>query len=189
MNRRPVPGRAGAGGPHRHGPRLRPVLLRWSPQASGLRRARPKRYWITIASAAAAPAVQDESRGAVLRAADRHDYYVNDAAWPTTSTPPRPETTANTGKTPGDPKANLLPLLRGLLDLGPGDVVQIDTGNYIHVRNVVISGTLTLGNDEGATFTGPTGPRARSPAWTSPTAGSTNIELNDGDYVTLDTSR
>ena len=34
----------------------------------------------------------------------------------------------NTGQTPGDPKAVLLALLRSY-DLGPGDTVNIDTGN------------------------------------------------------------
>jgi len=81
-----------------------------------------------------------------------------------------------TGKTPGDPKANLLPLLRNY-DLEPNDVVRIDTGNYVHVRNVLISGELSLGNDEGATFIGPADPNkvARIDR-ANPYAGSTNIE-------------
>ena len=60
----------------------------------------------------------------------------------------------NTGQTPGDPKAVLLALLRSY-DLGPGDTVNIDTGNYIHVRNTLLSGQVGVGDDEGAVFAAP----------------------------------
>ncbi|MBI4537341.1 MAG: right-handed parallel beta-helix repeat-containing protein, partial [candidate division NC10 bacterium] len=98
----------------------------------------------------------------------------------------------NTGKTPGDPKASLLAVLRSY-DLGPNpdpmpsDTVYIDTGEYIHVRNVIISGEVTtLGDDEGATFTGPTDPaKIAHIDRANPYSGSTNIDVNQGDYVTL----
>ncbi len=70
-----------------------------------------------------------------------------------------------------------MPVLRGY-SLKPGQTVRIDTGNYIHVRNVLISNDPTLGNDEGFTITGPLAHVATIDR-ANPYAGSTNIELSD----------
>ncbi len=101
----------------------------------------------------------------------------------------------NTGQAADDPKANLLPLLRSY-DLGPGDVTYIDNGDYVHVRNTIISGATGVGDDEGSRFTGPNpnevgvNPYDMSMEASidrgNPFDGSTNIELDDGDFVTLE---
>jgi large repetitive protein len=155
----------------------------WSPQASGIVPSTVDRYWIRVTSLDD-PTVLDESRERFSVPVAGPNYYVNDGSTANDEYSTAVGNNRNSGKTPGDPKANLLPLLR-TYDLGPGDVVRIDTGNYIHVRNVVISGNLTSGNDEGARFTGPTDPAKVATidrANTSP--GSTNIEVVQADYVT-----
>ena len=80
----------------------------------------------------------DESRERFSVPPAGTDYYVNDASLAGDEYTTAAGDNRNTGKTPGDPKANLLPVLRGY-SLGPGQTVQIDTGDYIHVRNVLIS--------------------------------------------------
>jgi len=156
----------------------------WSPEMSGIVGSLGDRYWIQISSLDH-PTLVDSSRELFSVPPNGTSYYVNDAsttddAWATAVGNNR-----NTGKSPGDPKANLLPLLRSY-DLGPADVVHIDTGNYIQVRNVLLSGNPDVGNDEGVTLMGPADPAkvARLDRANTST-GSTNIELNDADYVTL----
>ena len=60
----------------------------------------------------------------------------------------------NTGKTPFDPKADILPVLHSY-NVGPNDYVLIDSGDYVEVRNVVLSGAPSIGRGQGATFMGP----------------------------------
>ena len=93
----------------------------------------------------------------------------------------------NTGKTPVDPKANLLPILRSYTLTPPPDCeVRIDTGIYDHVRNVVLSAAGGVGDDEGMIITGPTDPAKIATINRGNThPGSTNIELNNADWVTL----
>ncbi|MFN7806599.1 MAG: right-handed parallel beta-helix repeat-containing protein, partial [Planctomycetaceae bacterium] len=156
----------------------------WSPEMSGIAGSLTNRYSIRISSVEN-PALVDESRENFSVPPSGTGFYVNDGSptgdeWTTVVGNNR-----NTGKSVGDPKANLLPLLRSY-DLGPGDTVRIDTGNYIHVRNVVLSGNPLLGNDEGLTITGPTNAaKVARIDRANPYAGSTNIELNDADFVTL----
>ena len=141
-------------------------------------------------------AVHDESREMFAVPPLGTDYYVNDASQAFDLYTQAVGSNRHTGKTVNDPKANLLPLLSAY-DLEPGDVVHIDTGNYIHVRNVLISGQSGIGDDEGVRITGPADlvdPSLPPPdpvhqiatinrANTNP--GSTNIELSAGDFVTL----
>ncbi|NQT19058.1 MAG: right-handed parallel beta-helix repeat-containing protein, partial [Planctomycetes bacterium] len=157
----------------------------WSPDASGVIGNVANRYRIRIISADA-PAVFDDSREPFAVPPSGDDYYVDDDDNTNDEyTPGAVGNNRNTGKTTGDPKANLLPVLRSY-DLGPGQVVHIDTGNYIHVRNVLLSGNLDLNNDEGATFTGPTDTaRVATIDRANTNADTANVELNDADYVTL----
>ena len=158
----------------------------WSPQDSGITGEVNNRYRIRLTSVDS-PAVVDTSREVFSVPPTGDDFYVDDGSDTDDQyTPSATGDNRNTGKTPGDPKATLLPVLRSY-DLDPQDTVHIDAGNYIHVRNVIISGEAGVGDDEGATFTGPADPAAGvatiDRANTNP--GSTNIELNDGDFVTL----
>ena len=141
-------------------------------------------YRVRIA-AVANPSVWDESREPFNVPIAGNEYFVNDASQANDEYCSAVGNNRNSGRTAADPKANLLPLLRSY-DLGPNDVVKIDTGSYIHVRNVIISGAFGLGDDEGATFTGPTDPAKIARIDRANTNyGSTTIELNQADYVTL----
>jgi hypothetical protein len=159
----------------------------WSPQASGIVPDTQSRYYVRITWNGDS-AVFDESREAFSVPITGNDYFVNiagDTDFTDNQYTTAPGNNRNTGKTPGDPKANLLPVLRSY-DQGPGDTVHLDTGDYHHVRNVVISGEPGVGDDEGATFTGPTDPsRVARIDRGNPYPEATNIELNGGDYVTL----
>ncbi|MCY2962324.1 MAG: right-handed parallel beta-helix repeat-containing protein [Planctomycetota bacterium] len=157
----------------------------WSPQASGIPGTNGNRYWIQISSIDH-PETVDQSREQFSIPTTGGNYYVNDASVAAGDITSAAGNNRNTGRSPQDPKANLLPLLRAY-DLGPGDVVNIDAGDYIHVRNVTLSGNLTLSDDEGMTLTGPVDPnRVARLDRANPFAGASNIELDDGDYVTLE---
>ena len=157
----------------------------WSPQASGITPDSAKRYRIQISSVDA-PMVTDASREPFAVPSSGPDFYINDGSQVNDEYCTAVGSNRNTGKTPGDPKANLLPMLRSYA-LGPGDRVMIDTGYYVEVRNVVISGQIGVGDDEGATFTGPTDPsRVAQMDRANTNLGSTNIDINGGDYVTLE---
>ncbi|MBM4012653.1 MAG: hypothetical protein FJ286_14990, partial [Planctomycetes bacterium] len=157
----------------------------WSPQQSGITPSTAARYRIVLVSVDH-PTLTDRSREPFSVPALTSTYFVDDSSNTGDEfTPAATGNNRNTGTTALDPKAILLPLLRSY-DFGPGDTVQIDTGDYIHVRNVVISGELDRGNDEGATFTGPSDPaKVARIDRANPYEGSTNIEVNDGDYVTI----
>ena len=156
----------------------------WSPQASGITPSTTTRYEIIITSIDH-PTLSDTSREGFSVPVTGTLFYVNDASLTDDQYTTAVGNNRNTGKTAADPKANLLPLLRSY-NLAPADEVRIDTGNYIHVRNVIISGNTILGDDEGATFTGPSDPGKTAVIdRANPYTDSTNIELNDGDYVNL----
>ncbi|WP_404310489.1 right-handed parallel beta-helix repeat-containing protein [Neorhodopirellula lusitana] len=144
-----------------------------------------KRYYVQITSLTQ-PTIVDTSREGFSIVPNGNEFFVDDASNVDDQyTPAATGNNRNTGQSAADPRANLLPLLRSY-DLGPGDTVKIDNGDYIHVRNVTISGASGVGNDEGATFTGPT--NAGSEAIIdrgNPYSGSTNIELNDADFTTV----
>ncbi len=158
----------------------------WSPQQSGISGSVSNRYRVRVRSVDN-PAITDISREVFSVPPTGGDYFVDDGE----NSGDQYTTTAvgnnrNTGRTANDPKANLVALLRSY-DLGPGDTVKIDAGNYINVRNVVLSGNIDIGDDEGAVFTGPTSAAAGVAVLdrANSFAGSTNIELNDADFVTL----
>ena len=155
----------------------------WSPQASGIAGDSSKRYVIRITSDSV-PTVSSTTREPFSVPTTSSVYYINDS-----STTGDEYTTAigsnrNTGATPGDPKANLLPLLKSY-DVGPGDTVKIDTGYYIEVRNVVLSGNLSIGTGAGATFTGPDDGQTATLDRANTNSYATDIELNDAGSVTL----
>ncbi|MFM8219153.1 MAG: hypothetical protein ACKOJF_09515, partial [Planctomycetaceae bacterium] len=88
----------------------------WSPEASGLTGSLTSRYRIQISSVSD-PSLADSSREAFAVPPDGAFYYVNDSStvgdeWTTVAGNNRA-----TGKSAGDPKANLLPVLRAY-DLG-----------------------------------------------------------------------
>jgi hypothetical protein len=156
----------------------------WSPSASGITGTINQRYFIRISSVADTT-IKSDSREAFSVPTAGNTYYVNDS-----STTGDQYTTAvgnnrNTGKSPGDPKANLLPML-GAYALGPANTVYIDTGSYIHVRNVVISADANVGSGAGTSFIGPTNSGALATINRANTsAGTTVIDLNDGGFTTI----
>lgn len=157
----------------------------WSPAEAGIAGNINDRYRIRLVSLENA-AIDDVSREAFSVPPDSPLFYVDDASNTNDQyTPTAVGSNRNTGKTPSDPKANLLPVLRAY-DLGPGDSVMIDTGDYNHVRNTVISGELRLGNDEGVEITGPTDPAKIARLDRGNTNyGATNIEIDGADFTAI----
>ena len=161
----------------------------WVPENYGILPSIANRYRIKVISVSDG-AVWDQSREpfSIVEQGKGSDFFVDDDLNANDQyTLAAIGNNRNTGQSSVDPKANLLPILRSY-DLGPGDVVKIDTGDYIHVRNVILSGAVGVADDEGMTITGPTNP---DPAKTAtidrgnPYANMTNIELSDADFVTL----
>ena len=157
----------------------------WTPADLGLSGDAAKRYRIRLTSLAG-QGVMGESREAFSIVAADSSYYVDDGSNADDEyTPAAVGSNRNTGQTPLDPKASLSAVLHAY-DLGPGDEVQIDTGQYAIVRNLVVTGDLAFGNDEGVEITGPTDPnRIALLDRANREDGSACIEVRDGDYVTL----
>ncbi len=117
-----------------------------------------------------------------------NDFYVDDASNTNDEyTPGAVGNNRSTGKTAGDPKANLLPIVHNYL-LTANQTVRVDTGYYINVRDVRFSGDVAggFGDDEGMTITGPLNPAKvatldRAKAF----QGAQVIELRDADLVTI----
>lgn len=133
------------------------------------------------------PSIEDVSREPFSVPPVGTEFYVdNGSNTGDQYTPTAVGNNRNTGKTANDPKASLIALLRSY-DLEGADTVFVDAGNYVHVRNIVLSGELTIGNDEGMTITGPTNQGSGSAVLNraNPFPGSTNTELNDADFVTI----
>ncbi len=159
----------------------------WTPAALGISGDIGKRYRIRIESLND-PGLFDQSREVFSIVPDGDQFYVDDPSNDSDQyTPTAIGNNRNTGQSPTDPKAVLLALVRSY-DLGPDDTVRIDTGDYVHVRNTIISGAPGIGDDEGATFTGPDdgdpSKVARIDRANSET-GSTNIQLEQATSVTL----
>ena len=165
-------------GAHGHG---------WVPENFGIAHSVLNRYRIKIISVGNG-AIWDQSREpfSIVSQGKGSDFFVDDDSNINDQyTPGDIGDNRKTGQTAGDPKANLLPILRSY-DLGPGDVVKIDTGNYVHVRNVILSGAVGVADDEGMVVTGPTDPAGIATIDRgNPYTNMTNIELSDADFVTL----
>ena len=167
----------------------------WTPATLGIAGDITRRYRVRVASLDPiyAPHLVEASREPFAIVPHGNAFYVDDLDDTDDQyTPAATGDNRQTGQSPADPKANLLPMLRSY-DLRPGDTVYIDTGDYLHVRNTIISGTPAVGgDDEGATYTGPdpalpNGHRDKVARIdrANPYPGSTNIDVNDGDYVVV----
>ncbi len=156
----------------------------WIPQTGSIITGDPTARYEILITADNDIAISTTSREPFAIPAASSQYYINDS-----STVGDEYTTAagnnrNTGTTPGDPKANLLPLLQSYA-IGPGDTVYIDTGYYVKIRNVVLSGNPAIGTGAGAVFTGPDNGQTATLDRDNPNSYSTNIELDDAASVTL----
>ena len=89
----------------------------------------------------------------------------------------------NTGKLATAPKRSILALFDNY-DLNPLDVVYVDAGSNYLLRNLVISGELGVGDDEGVVIQGPGNASAFFDRW-DPAAGRYAIDIADGDFVTI----
>ncbi|MCX5661643.1 MAG: right-handed parallel beta-helix repeat-containing protein [Planctomycetota bacterium] len=164
----------------------------WSPQASGIAPDAAKRYRIHITS------VDQPSVGVVAREffnvpQASANYYINDG-----STVGDEFTTAvgdnrNNGRSPDRPKADVLPILRNYA-LTANDVVHVDTGNYIDVRNLSINFNTTanpnpgteLGDDQGFTIVGPTDQaKVASLDRANPFLYATHVDVINANFMVL----
>ncbi len=122
---------------------------------------------------------QDVSDDGFTITSGGNHYYVNDG-----STVGDVFTTAvgddlNDGKDPGRPKATITNVLSNY-DLGPGDIIHVDTGTYTLVGNIVITD-----EDSGVTIEGP----SSAVALIDRNSGGTDVgafEINGANNVTID---
>jgi parallel beta-helix repeat protein len=110
-------------------------------------------------------------------------YYVNvagDSNFTDNEYTTAPGDNANSGKTPDAPMASLAALLRAY-DLGPGDIIYVDSGLYELATNIVLEV-----EDSGVTIQGPqSGGNAAIFDRGNTAAGRVVFELNGADDVTL----
>ena len=86
-----------------------------------------------------------------LITADTNVFYVNDTALTGDQFTTAVGNNANSGTTPDDPVRSIYTLIHSY-DLGPGDVIRVDTGSYHVPINIRIAA-----EDAGVTIVGPTG--------------------------------
>ena len=156
----------------------------WNPGLSSILGHTTNRYRIRV-TAADSPSHLDESREPFSIPISGTDYYVNDGSTVSDVYCTAVGGNRKTGMTPGDPKANVIGTLRSYA-LGPGDTVWVDRGYYHHVRNVTISASPGLGDDEGMVISGPN--LAFHEALIdrgNPFDEATTFDLNDADFVTM----
>jgi hypothetical protein len=91
----------------------------------------------------------DTSDTPFLIADGGHDYYVNDASTAGDTLTTAVGDNANSGKSPDRPMASLYALLQQY-DLSAGDIVHIDNGTYVSLRDFVITP-----DDSGVRIQGP----------------------------------
>ncbi len=163
----------------------------WSPLAAGLtmdRFGRGEFDWTagpqTSGSTALVRAVfvsgiEDTSDETLSIAGSGNEFYVNDASTAGDEYASAPGDNANSGKSPDQPMANLAALLRAY-DLDPGDVVYVDTGQYLMLDNI----TLTE-NDSGVRILGPEIGEARFDRQRN-LLGSYVFELAGADSITIE---
>lgn len=151
----------------------------WTPSKSGITGDSRQRYRLQIRSASD-DTITDTAREAFAVPSPGSNYYVNDDSVLNNQYTSAPGSNRNTGKTAADPKADLLAVL-GAYDLDRKETVFIDTGDYLEVRNVVITGSDSEFTITGPTATGKTAVLDRG----NTAAGAAAIEVNDGDFITL----
>jgi parallel beta-helix repeat protein len=177
----------------------------WTPALSGITGDATTRYVVRITSDTTSSII-GESREPFAIPAASDTYYVSPSTGSTDAYyTSAPGDNRHTGTTPQDPKANILGILHSYI-LGTGDTVLIDSGDYVEVSNVVLSGNSNLANGQGtaqgatfdgpdpnipspigATFTASSPPTTNSAAIAAPTQGapstsSTGGSLESGTY-------
>ena len=113
------------------------------------------------------------------------DYYVNDASTILDNWCTAPGSDANDGLSPATPKASVQAILDAY-DLGPGDVVRIDTGEYTLTSNILV-GEEDAGNATGVVTFEASPYGVMMDRGTDTTEGVFAWEVN-GPYVTLTTA-
>ncbi len=124
----------------------------WIPQPGGVITGDPTARYVIRITTDSDPAICSTSREPFAVPAVSTNFYINDSSASGDEYTTAAGSNRNTGTTSADPKANLLPLLESY-DIGPHDWVYIDTGYYVEVRNVVLSGNPAISTGAGATFT------------------------------------
>ncbi|MEX0330647.1 MAG: right-handed parallel beta-helix repeat-containing protein [Puniceicoccaceae bacterium] len=156
----------------------------WSPQMNSIAGDNDKRYFIRVTSADDNNLV-DENREPFSIPVTSNAFYVNDA-----STAGDKLTTAMgdnryTGKLPSTPKAILPAILQNYF-LAANQTVSVDTGYYLHLRDILISSADELGNNEAFTLTGPAGdPSQVLFDRSDEREGSSGLLLDDASFVTI----
>ena len=159
----------------------------WTPQTNGIDFGTyDLRIQITVLDN---PTVVDRSTEPFTVPEDGTIYWVDDAG--NANDEYTPGATGNnrfTGKLATAPKPNPVNVLR-VYELSGTSVLNVDTGVYPLIHNVILSTNplLGYGNDEGFLFTGPTD-TSRVADLTAAIPTNLNqvlVELNDADFVTL----
>ncbi len=107
------------------------------------------------------------------------NYYVNDNSLVGDAYTTAVGDNSNSGTSPGKPMADLRALLQAY-DLGPGDTVFVDTGDYELLRNLYLRK-----DDSGVTIQGPTSPAVATLDRNNTTTDANVIDFVGADDVTI----
>jgi hypothetical protein len=108
-----------------------------------------------------------------------HDFYVNDGSTADDVLTTAPGDDSASGKSPAHPVVSLPALLQAYA-FSPGDVIHVDTGNYVLLRPIVLGPAYSR-----VTFQGPANAVATINRNLN-TAGASDFELNGATDVTID---
>lgn len=156
----------------------------WSPQSSGIDADDLERYRIHIVPTDYSEAASS-SREAFSVVESDGNFYVNDSSTSGTVYTNAAGDHRNSGLTPDSPKASLFALLQNY-ELGSGDTVYVDDGDYLHVRDLIVSSQAELGGNEAFTILGPAEGEGTAYFDRADTrSGTHHFRLIDADFVTI----
>jgi hypothetical protein len=155
----------------------------WKPQDSGIQGSMNETYRIAIVSVSHAQ-TSAISREPFTIPVPGSNYYVNDGSMAFASFTSAAGDHRNSGRSPDQPKASVHGILESY-DLLPGDIIYMDAGHYLLIRNI----TLTS-EHAGLTLKGnphPTNPAGRATLERASTSlGSFAIDLFNANDIRIE---
>ncbi|MEO1525824.1 MAG: right-handed parallel beta-helix repeat-containing protein [Planctomycetota bacterium] len=124
--------------------------------------------------------VTAEHRDSIQIVSAGNEFFVNDASLTNDVYTSVIGLNRNDGLSPSSPMADLRALVQAY-DLGPGDVVHVDTGDYELLRNLFLDAS-----DSGVAIRGPSGAQTATLTRDNSTSLSRVVELTGADDITLD---
>jgi hypothetical protein len=156
----------------------------WSPQMSSIIGNDSKRYFVKVISGENA-ALNAQNREAFSVPVTSTEFYVNDASLQDDQVTTSTGDNRNTGKTAATPKA-IFPAILINYSLAANDTVRVDSGYYLHLKDLLISSADAAGSNEAFLLEGVSGGSGETIFDRADTReGTVSILLDDASFVTI----